>query len=98
MVISNVQSRKEYAQASPVEVASKHTDNGGISRKVSQQIATEINSGNKRQRVIAPAASKVIDDEDEPRSSPSLRKISSKSTKQDSKENERRVLSGIENI
>lgn len=58
--------------------------------------ATNI-TGTKRQRNVTPASSKVIDDEDEPRSSPSLRKVSRQS-KQDAKEGDRRVLSGIANV
>lgn len=56
------------------------------------------NNGTKRQRVITPAAAKVIDDEDEPRTSPSIRKTSLGSMKQDGKGNERKVLGGIENV
>jgi len=69
-----------------------------MSRKVSQQIGTENNSSIKRQRIVTPAASKVIDDEDEPQSSPSLRKVSARNTKQDAKEGERKILGGIENV
>ncbi|KAM3065999.1 hypothetical protein ACMFMF_010621 [Clarireedia jacksonii] len=58
--------------------------------------ATNI-TGTKRQRNVTPASSKVIDDEDEPRSSPSLRKVSRQS-KQEGKEGDRRILSGIENV
>jgi hypothetical protein len=58
--------------------------------------ATNI-TGTKRQRNVTPASSKVIDDEDEPRSSPSLRKVSRQS-KQEGKEGDRRALSGIENV
>ena len=54
-------------------------------------------SGTKRQRVVTPAASKVIDEEDEPRKSPSIR-IASRSVLQEIKEGERKVLGGIENI
>ncbi|TVY81836.1 hypothetical protein LSUE1_G003008 [Lachnellula suecica] len=94
---SNVKGKKENAQASPFEVPRNPMDTSGFARKISQQ--TGVENSNKRQRVITPAASKVIDDEDEPRSSPSLRKSStSRPTKQELKDNERRVLSGIENI
>ncbi|PQE31591.1 hypothetical protein CJF32_00010467 [Rutstroemia sp. NJR-2017a WRK4] len=58
--------------------------------------ATNI-TGTKRQRNVTPASSKVIDDEDEPRSSPSLRKVLRQS-KQEGKEGDRRALSGIENV
>jgi hypothetical protein len=51
---------------------------------------------NKRQRVVTPAAFKVIDEEDEPRSSPTLRKVSQTAPAMDVRETERRVLSGIE--
>ncbi|KAF4635493.1 hypothetical protein G7Y89_g2592 [Cudoniella acicularis] len=90
--IGSVKSRKENMQDSP------RTDNEGTARKVAQPFSSASNSGNKRQRVVTPAASKVIDDEDEPRTSPNLRKISNKTVKQEPKENERRVLGGIENI
>ena len=47
---------------------------------------------------MTPAAAKVIDDEDEPRPSPSIRKASQASARTDGKENDRVVLGGIENI
>lgn len=96
---TNVKGRKENIQASALETTPKPNNtegNGGSLRKVSQT-ATESNH-NKRQRVVTPAASKVIDDTDEPRSSPSLRKVSGMLVKQDSKEGERKVLQGIENV
>ncbi|KAE9381698.1 hypothetical protein N431DRAFT_539284 [Stipitochalara longipes BDJ] len=64
-------------------------------RIVSQSIPNSTNSGTKRQRV-ASAASKAIDDEDEPRTSPSMRKTSL--GKQEGDETARRALSAIENI
>ncbi|XMA14471.1 hypothetical protein WAI453_007262 [Rhynchosporium graminicola] len=67
-------------------------------RRVSQPFTTTNNSGTKRQRVVTPAAAKVIDEEDEPRSSPSLRKASQASARTDGRENERVVLGGIENV
>lgn len=74
-------------------------------RRVSQPFTTT-HSGNKRQRVVTPAAVKAIDDEDEPgRSSPSratsisMRKTSQASTRTaENKENERIVLGDIENV
>lgn len=59
-------------------------------RKFAQPIA------NKRQRVATPPAFKVIDEEDEPRSSPTPRKVSQIAATIDLKKTERRVLSGIE--
>lgn len=58
-------------------------------RKVSQTF-TSSNSGNKRQRVISPAAPKAIDTEDEPKGSISHGRQGNGA--------ERRVLSGIQNI
>ena len=55
-------------------------------RRISQPFATTNNSGIKRQRVVTPAAAKVIDDEDEPRPSPSIRKASQASARTDGKE------------
>jgi hypothetical protein len=64
---------------------------------ISSTSSTTHISGTKRQRVVTPAASKVIDDEDEPRKSPSVR-IAPQSALQEIKEGERKVLGGIENI
>lgn len=97
-IATTVKSRKEHVQPWPLTENSNTAENEEVSRKSSLQIAIDFNGGNKRQRVITPAASKVIDDEDEPRSSPSLRKISERSNKPDLKEGERSVLGGIENI
>ncbi|KAH7364171.1 hypothetical protein BKA65DRAFT_572413 [Rhexocercosporidium sp. MPI-PUGE-AT-0058] len=79
-------------------IGSALANNENPSRRASQPFATTNNSGTKRQRVVTPAAAKVIDDEDEPRSSPSIRKPSQASTRTDGKENERVVLGGIENV
>ncbi|TVY40980.1 hypothetical protein LOCC1_G003560 [Lachnellula occidentalis] len=97
-IINSVKSRQNNVHASPLESTVNPSEVGGLIRKVSLQIATENHSGTKRQRVITPAASKVIDYEDEPRSSPSIRKVSVKVAKQDSKEGGRKVLGGIENV
>jgi alpha-N-acetylglucosamine transferase len=93
-VLHKVQSRKENHSSPHSEF--RQESNEGVTRKVSQTFAAS-NSSHKRQRVVTPAASKVIDAEDEPRTSPSSRKISRTSEKQDS-DSERRVLSGIENV
>jgi hypothetical protein len=61
-------------------------------RKSVQLVMSSSTSGAKRQRVVTPAAFKVIDEEDEPRSSPT-RKTSQGTAVQDG---ERRALSGIE--
>jgi len=57
-------------------------------RKVAQPLP--VVSNGKRQRIVSPAAAKVIDEEDEPRTSPSMRKASL--------QGERTILSGIENV
>ncbi|TVY90248.1 hypothetical protein LAWI1_G002499 [Lachnellula willkommii] len=97
-IINSVKSRQNNVQGSALEPPVNSAEIDGLTRKVSLQIAMENHSGIKRQRVITPAASKVIDDEDEPRSSPSIRKVSVRVPKQDSKEGERKVLGGIENV
>ncbi|TVY37946.1 hypothetical protein LSUB1_G003161 [Lachnellula subtilissima] len=96
-VINSVKSRQNNVQPPPLE-STVNPSEVVLTRKASLQIATENHSGIKRQRVITPAASKVIDDEDEPRSSPSIRKVSVRVAKQDSKEGERKILGGIENV
>ncbi|KAH8676660.1 hypothetical protein BGZ60DRAFT_371700 [Tricladium varicosporioides] len=95
--IGNVKSRKENMQGSP-RGPDSGTVSEGTARRVAQALTSSTNNSNKRQRIITPASSKVIDVEDEPRTSPSLRKMSSKSMKQEHRDCERRVLSGIENI
>jgi hypothetical protein len=102
-ILSNIKSRKEN-QASPLAgrsisatAAEKPLEREETAQKVSQAIIPATNSGTKRQRVITPAAAKAIDDEDEPRSSPSTRKVSRASAKQDGPE-PRRVLSNLTNV
>lgn len=92
-------------QESPRGAEQSLYGNGNITRKVSQPFPAASNHGtNKRQRVVTPAASKVIDDEDEPRSSPAFRKTSGLSSKSEPppnpahRESEVRILSGNENI
>ncbi|KAL2072570.1 hypothetical protein VTL71DRAFT_11913 [Oculimacula yallundae] len=79
-------------------VATAAANNENPPRRISQPFTTTNNSGTKRQRVVTPAAAKVIDDEDEPRSSPSIRKVSQASIRTEGKENDRVVLGGIDNI
>lgn len=71
---------------------------GGSTRRSSLFTSTNV-MGTKRQRNVTPASSKAIDDEDEPRSSPSLRKVSRQSNASGSgkvMDSERRVVSGLE--
>jgi hypothetical protein len=90
-----IKGRKENG-AQPV-VSSVRTASGeGTARKVSQTFAVATtSSANKRQRVT-PAASKAIDDEDEPRTSPVTRKVSRTNATKDG-EDQKRVLSNITN-
>ncbi|KAI9053364.1 hypothetical protein LZ554_002323 [Drepanopeziza brunnea f. sp. 'monogermtubi'] len=98
-------SKVNTVSTSPATTASNSASLENPMRRVSQPFATT-NSGTKRQRVVTPAASKVIDDEDEPaRSSPSraaslsMRKASQASIRAtDNKENGRVILGGIENV
>jgi hypothetical protein len=71
-----------------------------VSQSITAPASNHSTTGTKRPRVVTPASVKVIDDEDEPRGSPVMRKVSRASTRGDGKENhpERRVLSGIENV
>jgi hypothetical protein len=87
--VVGVKSRKEnlHDLLNGNEIGTSTSDG---TRKFAQPIA------NKRQRVVTPAAFKVIDEEDEPRSSPTLRKVSQTAPSMEPKEIERRVLSGIE--
>lgn len=81
--MSSVKSCKENMQESTLGPEPSAAVNESAIRAVSQTFATTNNAGTKRSRVVTPAAAKVIDDEDEPRSSPSLRKASRTSVKQD---------------
>lgn len=92
--ISSVKSRKENMQESTLGPEPSAAVNESAVRAVSQTFATTNTAGTKRPRVVTPAAAKVIDDEDEPRSSPSIRKASRNSVKQDG---ERVILGEIEN-
>ena len=85
-----IKSRKENVQ----DYSGKGERLGAIdrTRKSVQPVLSTSTSGAKRQRVVTPAAFKVIDEEDEPRSSPT-RKVSQGTSAQDG---ERRALSGIE--
>ncbi|KAK2628268.1 hypothetical protein QTJ16_002914 [Diplocarpon rosae] len=86
----------------PAPAASSSASVENAIRRLSQPFMTT-NGSNKRQRVVS-AAAKAIDDEDEPRSSPSraasisMRKTSQASVRTDNKENERVILGGIQNV
>ncbi|KAE8452158.1 hypothetical protein EG329_001625 [Mollisiaceae sp. DMI_Dod_QoI] len=95
--ISSIKSRKENMQDSPPGSEPNAADNESGLRLASQTFVTTNSAGTKRSRVVTPAAAKVIDDEDEPRTSPSLRNVS-RSTKQDGRESERKILGEIDNV
>ncbi|PBP19171.1 hypothetical protein BUE80_DR010046 [Diplocarpon rosae] len=88
--------------SAPAPAASSSASVENSIRRLSQPFTTT-NGSNKRQRVVS-AAAKAIDDEDEPRSSPSraasisMRKTSQASVRTDNKENERVILGGIQNV
>ncbi|KAG9238660.1 hypothetical protein BJ875DRAFT_367344 [Amylocarpus encephaloides] len=88
---------KQADSPSSVEVLVLSSD--PASRKASQPFQASIHGANKRQRVVTPAASKVIDDEDEPRSSPSIRKTSNRIMgSQQNKDGDRRILGRLDNV
>jgi hypothetical protein len=88
--LTNIQGKKENVQEYPGkgEVCAA-TDRF---RRATQPSMSTSSSGAKRQRIVTPAAFKVIDEEDEPRSSPT-RKTSQATPAYDG---ERKVLGGIE--
>lgn len=93
MLLDEMESKKE--NCSPLSEMVSATDET-VMRKTSQAYSTT-SSGAKRQRVVTPVSTKVIDVEDEPRSSPTSRKIS-RSTIPENGEGEKKVLGEIENI
>jgi hypothetical protein len=97
LLIDEMESRKENCHdRSPRSEVNSATDETAI-RKVSQSYSTT-SSGAKRQRVVTPVPAKVIDVEDERRSSPTSRKISRGTVPESPGEGEKKVLSEIENI
>lgn len=100
---TTVKSRKENINRSPVTTRASSVsvvDENETNRKVSQTFTAINSANNKRQRVVTPAATKAIDDEDEPRSSPSTRKVSRTSAKegQGQAQGARRALSNVTNV
>ena len=98
LLIDEIESKKENCHDRPprpeVNLA---TDETAI-RKTSQSYSTT-SSGAKRQRVVTPGSAKVIDAEDEPRSSsPTSRKISRGTIPGGNSEGQKKVLGEIENI
>ena len=97
-----VKSRKENINRSPVSTRAS-SSTAAVEDEATRNVSatfTAINSGtnNKRQRVVTPAAAKAIDDEDEPRSSPSTRKVSRTSAKDGQAQGTRRILSNVTNV
>ena len=96
LLMDAMESKKENCHdRSPHSEVNSATDETAI-RKPSQSYSTT-SSGAKRQRVVTPASAKVIDVEDQPRSSPTSRKIS-RGTMPEGNEAEKKVLGEIENI
>lgn len=90
-----IKGRKEHADHSPNSPGSASPPIDEHMRKVSQAFDGAANANNKRQRVVTPAASKAIDEEDEPRSSPTARKVSRTNAKE--AHTQKRVLGNITN-
>lgn len=97
---------KENENLSPAALSeitgpnNQRTASDGSTRRTSNLFTSTNAIGTKRQRNVTPASSKAIDDEDEPRSSPSLRKASRQSNASGNgrgKDIERRVLSNVDN-
>lgn len=87
---TTIKSRKENMQESTG--ASDLYSSIDITRKPAQPFTLNPSGMAKRQRIVTPAAFKVIDEEDEPRTS-STRKVTQTVSAADG---ERRALSGIE--
>ncbi|ESZ99513.1 hypothetical protein SBOR_0078 [Sclerotinia borealis F-4128] len=92
--------RSPAAQSEIIGYGNQPLASGDTTRRSSLFTSTNV-MGTKRQRNVTPASSKAIDDEDEPRSSPSLRRVSRQSNASGNgrgKDSDRRVLSGVENV
>jgi hypothetical protein len=97
LLIDAMESKKENCHdRSPHSEVNSATDETVI-RKPSQSYSTT-SSGAKRQKVVTSASVKVINIEDEPRSSPTSRKISRGTMPEGNGEAEKKVLGEIENI
>lgn len=95
-----VRSRKENKQEpTPIEEVPEDTS-GDIARKVAQPfLAASNSSGSKRQRITTPVARGVTDQENEPISSPTIRKAShALLAADDNNSMERLALSAMHNI
>lgn len=94
------ESRSPTAPSEITGPNNQRTASDGSTRRASNLFTSTNAVGTKRQRNVTPASSKAIDDEDEPRSSPSLRKVSRQSNASGNgrgKDIERRVLSTVDN-
>ncbi|KAF7870070.1 uncharacterized protein EAF02_009260 [Botrytis sinoallii] len=94
------ESRSPAAPSESTGLNNQRTASDGSTRRTSNLFTSTNAIGTKRQRNVTPASSKAIDDEDEPRSSPSLRKVSRQSNASGNgrgKDAERRVLSTVDN-
>lgn len=85
-----IKSRKENKQRSS-NVGEK-PGSFDATRKSSQTLMSSAGGDTKRQRIVTPAAFKVIDEEDEPKTSPSRKNLRGTPVQ----DGERRVLDGIE--
>jgi hypothetical protein len=88
---TTIKSRKENMQES-TGASDLYSSSIDITRKAAQPFTLNPSGMAKRQRIVTPAAFKVIDEEDEPRTSPT-RKVTQTVSAADG---ERRALSGIE--
>lgn len=82
----------------------RSTRSTGSSRKTSRSMPATV-SGVKRPRNVTPVSTKVIDDADEPRSSPAVRQPSRANSTilegkviLEGKENDRQILGDIDNV
>jgi hypothetical protein len=97
LIMNEIEGKKENCQdKSPYSEVNSATNETTLRNTMQSYSATS--SGAKRQRIVTPAATKVIAVEDEPRTSPLASKISRGTLQDGNSEGEKKVLSEIENI
>lgn len=95
LITSETESKKENCQDHSPRSEVNSATNETVVRKTTPSYSA---SGAKRQRIVTPITTKVIDVEDEPKSSPLPRKISCGTVQDGNNKGEKKVLGEIENI
>ena len=98
LIMNEIDGKKENCQQNTSPYSEVNSATNVTTLRKTMQSYSATSSGPKRQRILTPSATKVIDVKDEPGTSPLSRKVSRGTFQEGDSEGEKKVLREIENI